>query len=86
MDMSDDQDVQKLGQILDIVADKVPALVNQLKASLFSAEAGRDLGQAVGSFYKELVASGIPEADALDMAKSYIGSLQNVMKDIKVGD
>lgn len=78
-----DEDVQKLSSILDVVADKVPALINQLKASLYSAEAGRELGKAVGAFYQELVASGIPEAEALEMARSYIGALQSALKQVK---
>ncbi len=75
--------VEEIKQLLDAVAEKVPNLVNQLKATLFSAEAGQQLGQAVGAFYKELVDSGIPAEDALTMAKSYIGSLQGVLEQAK---
>jgi hypothetical protein len=77
--------VKEIGELLDTVADKIPRLVEQLKATLFSAEAGAELGRAVGAFYKELVASGIPEQEALAMAKDYVGSLQNVMSQLKAG-
>ncbi len=53
------------------------------RGTLFSAEAGQELGRAVGAFYKELVDSGIPADEALAMAKSYIGSLQGVLEQAK---
>ena len=75
--------VEEIKEILDVVGDKIPNLLKQLRATLFSAEAGQELGKAVGAFYKELVDSGIPADEALSMAKSYIGTLQNVMNHIK---
>ena len=77
-------DAQEVKEILEVVADKIPALINQLRQALFSAEAGQELGKAVGSFYKELVANGIPEAEALEMAKSYVGSLHNVLQQANI--
>ena len=71
--------VEELSELLDVVGQKVPALVSQLKDTLFSAEAGRELGKACGAFYQELVDSGIPAEEALQMTKSYIGSLQGVL-------
>jgi len=75
--------VEDIKELLDAVAEKIPNLLNQLKATLFSAEAGQELGKAVGAFYKELVDSGIPTEDALAMARSYIGSLQGVLEQAK---
>jgi hypothetical protein len=75
--------VQDIKELLQAVTDKVPALLTQLRNTLFSAEAGQELGRAVGAFYKELVDSGIPAEDALAMAKGYINSLQSVMEQAK---
>lgn len=83
MSHHEDIPVQEISQLLDVVSEKIPTLVRELKSSLFSAEAGQELGKAVGAFYKELVAAGIPEGQALDMAKSYIGSLQGMMNQLK---
>ncbi len=80
-----DHDAQEVAQILDVVAEKVPALISELRNTLFSAEAGAEMGKAVGSFYRQLVDSGIPEGEALAMAKSYIGSLQGLMNQVKTG-
>ena len=79
MNENHDIPVEEIKEILDALAEKVPNLLNQLKATLFSAEAGQELGRAVGAFYKELVDSGIPAEEALQMAKSYIGSLQGIL-------
>ena len=84
--MSDDHDgipVKEISELLDTVADKIPRLLKELKAALYSAEAGAELGKAVGAFYKELVASGIPDQHALAMAKDYVGSLQSVLNQAK---
>ena len=62
-------------EILDAVSDKVPRLIKELMGSLYSKDAGTNMGQSVGAFYKELVESGIPAADALGMAKVYLFSL-----------
>jgi len=78
-------DAAEVREILDVVADKIPALLNQLRNTLFSAEAGQEIGRAVGAFYRELVESGIPADEALSMAKSYIGSLEGVLNQAKMG-
>jgi hypothetical protein len=77
--------VDEIKGLFDAVTDKLPALLHQLRSTLFSAEAGQELGRAVGAFYKELVDNGIPAQDALDMAKSYIGSLQSILEQGKWG-
>ncbi|MEW6723518.1 MAG: hypothetical protein AB1331_01165 [Bacillota bacterium] len=79
-DKKRDIPVEELKEVLDIVGQKIPALIKGLKDSLFSEEAGRELGKAVGVFYKELVAAGIPSDEAMQMARSYIGTMQGVLK------
>ncbi len=73
-------DVSELASLLDTVAEKVPNLVKSLIGTLYSAESGRNMGQAIGGLYKELIESGIPEDVALDMAKSYMISLKDITK------
>ena len=78
-------DAAEVKEILEVVADKVPHLLTQLRNTLFSADAGRELGQAVGAFYKELIENGIPADEALKMAKDYISTLQGVLSHAKLG-
>ncbi len=71
-------DVKELAEMLDTITDKIPQLITGVVNTLYSAEAGKNIGQAVGSLYKELVESGIPEEAALDMAKSYMLSMKDI--------
>ena len=64
--------------MLDTITDKIPQLITGVVNTLYSAEAGKNIGQAVGSLYKELVESGIPKEAALDMAKSYMLSMKDI--------
>jgi hypothetical protein len=75
--------VKEIGEMLDEVSAKLPKLINGLMASLYSAEAGKNMGQAIGSFYKELIATGIPAEDALQMAKDYMLSLKDISSNLK---
>lgn len=76
-------DVKELNEVLDAVSDKVPALIKGVIGSFYSETAGRDMGKAVGSFYQELIAAGIPAADALEMAKNYMLSISKVSNLVK---
>lgn len=75
-----DSDAKEIGEILDAVSDKVPKLISGIVNSLYSAEAGKNMGQAVGSLYKELLESGLPQDVALEMAKNYMISLKDISK------
>lgn len=74
------ESAKEIGEILDAVSDKVPKLISGIVGSLYSAEAGKNMGQAVGSLYKELLESGLPQEAALEMAKNYMISLKDISK------
>lgn len=78
--MPNDIPVKEIGELLDEVSTKVPKLITSLVDSLYSAESGKKMGQAVGSFYKELIETGIPQEEALKMARDYMLSLKDVSK------
>lgn len=75
-----DNDIKDLGAILDTVSEKVPNLLREVLSSLYSPQAGSDMGKAVGAFYKELVAAGIPSEEAIKMARDYMISLRDVVQ------
>lgn len=70
--------VKEIGELLNEVSDKLPKLVSGLMSTMYSAESGKAMGQAVGSFYKELDDAGIPNDEALRMAKDYMLSLKDI--------
>jgi hypothetical protein len=53
-------------------------MISGILETLYSAEAGRSMGQSVGNFYKELVGAGISQEEALKMAKDYMLSLKDI--------
>jgi hypothetical protein len=86
MEYEKKQDPEEIRQILDIVSEKVPKLLNELSDSIpkllggirdtiYSQEAGKNMGKAIAAFYKELKEGGIPDELALKMTKDYAQSL-----------
>ena len=61
-----------------MVSEKVPTLLSNIMNTLYSGEAGKNMGRAVGNFYRELIDSGIPEQDAKEMAREYLFTLKSV--------
>ncbi len=74
------REAHEIAEIIDTMGEKLPNLINALKATLYSVEAGRELGRAVGAFYRELVDSGMPSEFAMTMAGSYMEALKNIMQ------
>ena len=73
---------KEIGELLDEVTEKMPKFMNSLMNVMFSSEAGKKMGQAVGSMYKELIEVGIPQDEALKMARDYMMTIQTVMRDV----
>ncbi len=74
-----DEEARKLSEILDVVGAKVPGMLAAVRDAVFSEEAGRGLGRAVGAFYKELTAAGVPSEEAVGLAQQYVASLQSAL-------
>lgn len=82
-DHFENNDLKTMNEILDSVSEKLPKLIRGIIGSLYSMDAGREMGKAIGSFYQELVASGFPEKDALEMSKQYMISLKSLSDVVK---
>jgi TATA-box binding protein (TBP) (component of TFIID and TFIIIB) len=77
------EDVEELKEVLSAVSTEVPALIKSIIASVFSEEAGRNMGKAAAAFYKELKDGGMPDNVAVKMTENYIGvftSLGDILK------
>jgi hypothetical protein len=72
------ENMNEIGEMLDTVSSKIPGLIKGVIGTLYSADAGSNMGKAVGSFYKELVEAGIPADEAIKMARDYMLSLKDV--------
>jgi hypothetical protein len=82
------EDAEEVKAILGVVSKEVPALIKGIVGSVFSEEAGRDMGKAAGAFYKELKESGMPDDIAVRMTENYISVFTNIgdiMKNFRMG-
>lgn len=79
---------EHIAELLETVTEKMPKMIKGIIDSFYSADAGTNMGKAVGNLYKELVNSGIPSEEALSMAKDYMLSITKVMNkfDMKKGE
>jgi hypothetical protein len=81
------EDAEELREVLSVVSKEVPALIKGILASVFSEEAGKDMGKAAAAFYKQLKEAGMPEETAVKMTENYISvftSLGEIMKKVSI--
>jgi hypothetical protein len=77
------RDAEEIKDILGAVSTEVPALIKSIIGAVFSEEAGRNMGKAAASFYKELKDSGMPDNVAVKMTEDYVSvftSLGDLLK------
>jgi hypothetical protein len=65
-------EAENIKEILGVVSSEVPALIKSLLASVFSEEAGRNMGKAAAAYYKELKDGGLPEQVAVKLTEDYM--------------
>lgn len=70
-----EEDVEELKEILNVVAEKIPKLLNSLTDVLYGKEEAGKYGRAVASFYKELRDAGMTDQQAFEITKQYMSSL-----------
>ncbi|MDI6690508.1 MAG: hypothetical protein QME50_01385 [Candidatus Bathyarchaeota archaeon] len=78
-----EEGVEEMKEVFGVFSREVPALIKGIIASVFSEEAGRDMGKAAAAFYKELKEAGMPEETAVKMTENYISvftSLGDILK------
>jgi hypothetical protein len=77
------EDVEELKEVLDVVSKEIPGLIKGIIGSIFSEEAGKDMGKAAAAFYKQLKDAGMPDETAVKMTENYVSvftSLGDIMK------
>ena len=62
-------------EILGVVSEKIPALLNSLTDSIYGKEASAKFGTAVANFYKTLKDSGMTDEQAFKLTEQYMSSL-----------
>jgi hypothetical protein len=69
---------ENIKEILNVVSSEVPALIKSILNSVFSEEAGRNMGKAAAAYYKELKNGGMPEQVAVKMTEDYMRTFTSI--------
>jgi len=69
---------ENIKEILSVVSSEVPALIKSVLSSVFSEEAGRNMGKAAAAYYKELKTGGLPEPIAVKMTEDYMRTFTSI--------
>jgi len=62
-------------EILNVVGEKIPALLNSLTDTIYGKEASAKFGTAVANFFKTLKDSGMSDEQAFKLTEQYMSSL-----------
>jgi len=68
-------DPEKIKEVLDVVAEKIPGLLRQLSDLLYGPKSAKQYAEAAATFYKELKAAGMSEQEAFELTKQYMSTL-----------
>ncbi len=63
---------EELKEVLGVVSSEVPSMIKSILASVFSEEAGKNMGKAAAAYYKELKNGGLPEQVAVRLTEEYM--------------
>jgi hypothetical protein len=66
------RDTEDVKEILGVVSSEIPALIKSLLSSVFSEEAGKNMGKAAAAYYRELKNGGLPEQVAVKLTEDYM--------------
>ena|SRR5271157_1000857 len=72
------RDAQEVKEILGAVSTEIPTLIKSLLASVFSEEAGKNMGKAAAAYYKELKSGGLPEPVAVKLTEDYMRTFTSI--------
>ena len=70
-----DMSPEDIKEILEVVTEKVPELLEALSDILYSKENAVKYGEAVATFYKTLVDAGMETDQAFELTEKYMSSL-----------
>ena len=68
-------DPEKIKEILNVVAEKVPGLLKELSGVLYGTDQAKQYGIAVSTFFNELKASGMSDEQAFELTRQYMSTL-----------
>jgi len=67
-------DAEQLKEIMEIVTDKVPDLLEKITRIITDAHQGEKMGASVAKFYSTLIESGMSQNQAFELTKRFMSS------------
>jgi len=77
---------KEIGELLDMVSQKLPGLIKGVMATFYTEEAAANLGKAIGTFYRQLVDNGFPNDHAMALTVDYMKTLMSIMQDLNISN
>ncbi len=68
----------ELKEVLSAVSAEVPGMIKSILSSVFSEEAGKNMGKAAAAYYKELKSGGLPEQVAVKLTEEYMKTFTSI--------
>ena len=75
MGESNRMDPEQVKELLGLLSEKIPALLNSLTDVLYGKASAEKYGQAVANFYRTLKDSGMNDEQAFRLTEQYMSSL-----------
>jgi DNA primase large subunit len=69
---------ENIKEILNAVSSEIPPMIKNILASVFSEEAGRNMGRAAAAYYKEMKQGGLPEQVAVKLTEDYMRTFSSI--------
>ena len=69
---------ENLKEVLNAVSSEVPSMIKNILGSVFSEEAGRNMGKAAAAYYKELKQGGLPDQVAVKLTEDYMRTFSSI--------
>jgi hypothetical protein len=69
---------ENIKEILSVVSSEIPTMIKSILSSVFSEEAGRNMGKAAAAYYKELKDGRLPEPVAVKMTEEYMRTFTSI--------
>jgi hypothetical protein len=69
---------ENIKEILSVVSTEIPTMIKSILSSVFSEEAGRNMGKAAAAYYKELKDGGLPEQVAVKLTEEYMRTFTSI--------
>lgn len=73
--MNEGGKVDEFKEVLAVVSEKIPALLNSITDVLYGKASSEKYGQAIANFYKTLKESGMSDEQAFKLTEQYMSSL-----------